>query len=259
MKMLAFKLDTRIDFSIPVTHHNFLLRFVPVSGGVQEILTHNVVLKPSADVRYDTDAFGNCTISGSLLAPHTSFEYAVQGTARVDLSARVPQQAHPMYNYGGRLTQPSDDLKAFAASLPLSGLSPQDKAVKIREAVSAHFAYTPGATGVATTAAQSFALGKGVCQDYAQVMAVLCRLWGLPARYCAGYTVGEGATHAWTEVCLPEMGWTGFDPTRNCMAGESYLRVAVGRDYTDCPLDNGMFRGLADQTQTVLMQVQEIV
>lgn len=257
MKTLAFSLDTRIDFSTPVHHHNFLLRFVPVSGGGQTVTAHTVTLEPRCALRYDADAFGNCTVSGSLEAPHGFFHYGVEGCATVDLSQKHPEEPHPMYRFGGRLTTPDDALKAFAESLPLGGLSPAEQALRIREAVNAHFTYTPGATGVATTAAQSFAAGQGVCQDYAQVMAVLCRLWGLPARYCAGYTVGEGATHAWCEVNLPGEGWVGYDPTRNVMVDESYLRVAVGRDYGDCPLDSGTFRSPADQTQTVFMRVWE--
>ena len=257
MKTLAFSLDTRIDFSAPVHHHNFLLRFVPVSGSGQTVTEHTVTLEPSCRLRCGTDAFGNCTLSGSLAEPHGFFHYGVEGRAVVDLSARRPEEPHPMYRFGGRLTQPSDALRAFAAGLSLEGLSPAEKALAIREAVSAHFAYTPGATGVSTTAAESFALGRGVCQDYAQVMAAVCRLWGLAARYCAGYTVGEGATHAWCEVNLPDTGWTGYDPTRSQMADESYLRVAVGRDYGDCPLDGGTFRSPADQTQTVFMRVWE--
>ena len=72
----------------------------------------------------------------------------------------------------------------------------------------------------------------------------------------ARLTPGEGATHAWAEVLLPE-GWVGFDPTRGCVAGEDYLRFAVGRDAADCPAERGVFRGDAGQTQTVAMLLRE--
>ena len=43
------------------------------------------------------------------------------------------------------------------------------------------------------------------------------------------------ATHTWVEVWLPALGWIGFDPTNNLIAGERHIRVAVGRDYADVP------------------------
>ena len=64
-------------------------------------------------------------------------------------------------------------------------------------------AYTHGVTGVRTTAAEAFALRRGVCQDYAHIMLALCRLCDLPARYVSGHLLGEGGTHAWVDVLLP--------------------------------------------------------
>lgn len=97
----------------------------------------------------------------------------------------------------------------------------------------------------------------GACQDYAHVFIALARLAGWYARYCMGLTVGEGATHAWAEIYY-EGAWHGFDPTRDCRTDASYLRFATGRDAADCPVEQGTFYGLADQTQTVFMRVKEI-
>lgn len=66
-----------------------------------------------------------------------------------------------------------------------------------------------------------------------------------------------GATHAWAEIYY-EGAWHGFDPTRDCRTDASYLRFATGRDAADCPVEQGTFYGLADQTQTVFMRVKEI-
>jgi transglutaminase-like putative cysteine protease len=53
----------------------------------------------------------------------------------------------------------------------------------------------------------------------------------------------DGATHAWVEALLPELGWTGFDPTNNLVAGERHVRVAIGRDYADVPPTRGVYKG----------------
>lgn len=108
--------------------------------------------------------------------------------------------------------------------------------------------YRHDVTNIHTTAAEALALGEGVCQDFAHVMLVLCRLCGLPARYASGHMLGEGGTHAWVEVILPveespELALViPFDPTHGRRASLSYLTIAVGRDYYDVAPTSGTFR-----------------
>jgi transglutaminase-like putative cysteine protease len=58
----------------------------------------------------------------------------------------------------------------------------------------------------------------------------------------------DGATHAWVEALLPGLGWVGFDPTNDLIAGGRHIRTAIGRDYADVPPTVGMLKGSA-QTQ----------
>ena len=44
---------------------------------------------------------------------------------------------------------------------------------------------------------------------------------------------------------MPSLGWIGFDPTNNLVAGERHIRVAIGRDYADVPPTRGVFKGLS--------------
>ncbi|MCD7793035.1 MAG: transglutaminase family protein [Oscillospiraceae bacterium] len=117
--------------------------------------------------------------------------------------------------------------------------------------------YQSGSTGVGTTAAEAFAAGRGVCQDFAHVFLALARRAGLAARYVNGLSLGEGSSHAWCEVWLDGV-WTGIDPTRGVWADDSYIRFGVGRDFADCPFERGVFRGSARQRQSVYMKVSEI-
>jgi transglutaminase-like putative cysteine protease len=39
----------------------------------------------------------------------------------------------------------------------------------------------------------------------------------------------DGATHAWVECWMPGLGWAGFDPANNLLAGERHIRTAIGR------------------------------
>jgi transglutaminase-like putative cysteine protease len=135
-------------------------------------------------------------------------------------------------------------------------LNALDKAKILCAKVYEHFTYAPGETNVMTTAGEAFVAGKGVCQDYAHVLITLCRMAGMPARYVSGLFVGEGASHAWAEVWMDGL-WYGIDPTHNCLTDEKYLKLCVGRDYSDCPLERGVFSGWAEQTQKVFTKVTD--
>ncbi len=66
---------------------------------------------------------------------------------------------------------------------------------------------------------------QGFCGHYASAFAMLMRAAGIPARVVGGYQGGvwnpvggylivrQAHAHAWTEVWLPESGWTRIDPT----------------------------------------------
>jgi transglutaminase-like putative cysteine protease len=78
-----------------------------------------------------------------------------------------------------------------------------------------------------------------------------------PLAACLSYFVlgRSGTVHAWVEAYLPEIGWVGFDPTNNLIAGERHIRTAIGRNYADVPPTRGVFRGLAQSELSVGVQV----
>ena len=88
-------------------------------------------------------------------------------------------------------------------------------------------------------------------------MLGLCRVMKIPARYVSGYLATETASamHAWVEVYLPGHGWRGLDPTHNCQLGETYVKVANGRDYADVSPINGNYRGTQQRTMEVDVKI----
>lgn len=70
-----------------------------------------------------------------------------------------------------------------------------------------------------------FETRRGFCEHYAAAFTTLMRAAGLPARVVTGYQGGESnpldaylivrqsRAHAWSEVYLPQSGWTRVDPT----------------------------------------------
>ena len=159
------------------------------------------------------------------------------------------------------LTSPGDRVGAIARSL--SGQDPNDAgamhalAAAVREAI----AYEKGHTGVGTTAEQAAAIGKGVCQDHTHAFISAARLLGMPARYVSGFMQlageeGAAETHAWAEVHLPGLGWTGFDVSNGVSPDGKYVRVATGRDYGEAAPVKVFLRRPGDAEMVVVLKVE---
>ena len=219
----------------------------------QRLLTHKIrVSGCDVDTERSYDTFGNVVLDLSLEHVEREVEFttwavvereaAVDGTDTPDAIAFDQRFAEP-----SRLTHTDDALRAVADELRGTGLQSVELADQISHRVFEHFEYRLGVTAVTTPAAEAWAAGIGVCQDYAHCMLALCRLCGLPARYVSGHVLGEGGTHAWVEVLVrhPQdedaLRAVPIDPTHDRRAGLRYITVAVGRDYFDVPPTSGTF------------------
>lgn len=252
-RRLTFYYDTLLEFQQAVTGHAFALRCVPPSFPGQRILDVSLSLTPHVPFSWQRDGFGNLLQIGRIDQPHTQFRYTVQGAAEVDLSQRVPELPHPIFRFPTGRTAATPAMLEWLGQLQLPEAE-YDRALALSRAVHAYLTYTPGVTGITTTAGDAFAKRAGVCQDFAHVYLALARQAGLTARYVNGLPEGEGASHAWCEVWLNGF-WVGIDPTRSRLADEGYLRLSVGRDFGDCPVERGVFLGCTAQLQTVTTRV----
>ncbi len=88
-------------------------------------------------------------------------------------------------------------------------------------------------------------------------MTAVMRYMGIPARYANILMIGEGCTHAWTEIYTGN-GWYGLDPTNTLHIDDYYIKLAHGRDYSDCPVDRGCFWGNASQKQKIYVNAEEM-
>ncbi len=153
------------------------------------------------------------------------------------------------------------------------------------------FLYMPGATNVQTPLKQFLEQRRGVCQDFAHIMLAVCRSEGIPARYVSGYLytgmvdpeeaklfdalehewldsweetplhggtphlISGDATHAWVECLLPNGEWCGFDPTNNMLTDTHYIKVHIGRDYSDVAPVRGSYWGAPSGAPEVAVQI----
>ncbi|WP_276166574.1 transglutaminase-like domain-containing protein [Zobellia alginiliquefaciens] len=111
------------------------------------------------------------------------------------------------------------------------------------------------ATDVHTTLSELLKIRQGVCQDFTHLFCALARANSIPARYVSGYLhqgngyFGDSQMHAWAEAYVPFVGWIGLDPTNDILAGTNHIKVAHGKDYSDCsPLKGVVYTAGKNET-----------
>ncbi len=244
----------RYDYPGPITELRQRLMVVPPDyHGHQRLVTHKLrVSGCNLDSERSYDSFGNVVLDLTLPEVDGSVEFATWAVVERDM----PVEGHDNPDDVGhdrrfaepsRLTRPDDALRLVAAELRATGATGVELAELIGRTVHDHFIYQLGATTVESTAAEAWAAGRGVCQDYAQCMSALCRLCGISARYVSGHLLGEGGTHAWVELLIPDdegiVRAIAFDPTHDRFVGPRYITVGVGRDYGDVAPTSGTYEG----------------
>ena len=263
---LAVRHVTRYAYEAPVGYGVQQLRLNPRDGAGQSVEAWRIDLDGAEEVLRFDDHNGAAVI---LVAIEGASEVRVvcEGAVSVEEGRAGVSGAHagalPLWAYLRRtpLTEPDAAVRALAEAVPAA---PDDPAwghllmAAIRESV----AYEIGATGVATSAAQALADGRGVCQDQAHLFVSAARTLGIPARYVSGYLmmndrVEQDATHAWAEIHVPGIGWTGFDVANGISPDARYIRLAAGLDYAEAAPIRGTLFGGAGEELTVEVQVQQ--
>ena len=252
MKKIDFYFSTKLTFDDYVHEHSFALRVIPPETRTQHIVSCELSISPITRVMQTIDAFGNNVTAGYIKGDHRFLDFEIKGTAETDCTRHRTDHL-PCYLYQSGFTKPSDRLKALyeqaAAELHTDNIT--DRVAHFSEVLSEKFTYRKNVTTAHTTAAEAFAAGAGVCQDFSHIMLSLLRMNGIPCRYIAGLAFCDGETHAWIEYY--ENGcWKGFDPANNCPVNEDYLVLSQGRDFGDCAIDRGvMFGSYTRQLQLV--------
>ena len=260
-----------------------VLRLRPREDGGQRVASFALEIEPAASPVAFADAFGNAC---HLFNVHRAHEHtAVLSQADVetapapDLPDRMGRDAwdalaetaapldHFEFLSPSRFARPSPALAAFTQANGLRrGDDPLSSLLEMSHALHTAFRYAPGSTAVDSPIEHILETGSGVCQDYTHVMIAIARAWGVPSRYVSGYIhregvpgeqTPEGASHAWAEFLLPDLGWLGIDPTNDTLADHRHVRVAVGRDYADAAPTRGAVFGGGESQLDVRVRVSE--
>jgi transglutaminase-like putative cysteine protease len=245
----------RYEYPGPIENLNQRLMIVPRAryGDQRRVMYHLDSSVAPAEQNEREDKFGNLVISLRIpyIAQMVDFEaWIVVERQPAHGPVRVPiaRLSDPRLRTLSRLTSADDAVRRAAIDLASTGELGLALARRIGAWTYGALRYEYGATDIHSTAAEALAVGRGVCQDYAHLMIALCRMCGLSARYVSGHLLGEGGTHAWVEVLLPDpetpneaIVWP-FDPSNGCEVGLRYLTIAVGRDYWDVAPTSGTYR-----------------
>jgi transglutaminase-like putative cysteine protease len=154
------------------------------------------------------------------------------------------------------------EVRVIADARLYTNVSVFEAAKTLNDYVYKNFKYIKGITNIETTVDEIWRIKAGVCQDFAHMLLVMLRMINVPARYVSGYICpkdkhlrGEGATHAWVEAYIPFYGWIGLDPTNDCVVNDLHVRLAIGRNFSDCSPVKGTYKGSAKQTLEVGVSV----
>ena len=283
--------ETRYAYAARVSLAHHLAHLQPLQDEHQQLLAFELNIDPAPDAIKDSaDAMGNAQRHFSLVQPHrrlhvravsrvrvvprfTGLDAAASPpwagvAARLRYVARAPLEPALEYAlpspYVPRLTALRDYGQAtFTPARPIA-----QAALELMHRIHADFKYQSRSTEVDTPLADVLLHRRGVCQDFAHLMAGVMRMWGLPARYVSGYLLtqapeggadmlGGDASHAWVQAWCPGTpgvgpdGWLDLDPTNAVVPSTGHVRVAVGRDFGDVTPLRGVIRGGGDHTLSV--------
>jgi len=274
--------EGRARFAVPVREHHVELRLAPWHDDAQRLLRLTLEVDPAADLASHYDCFGNLVHSFALMGGHDQIVTRMRAEVETLLAnpfkfdslppARERAWIADSLHQAPRLW---DFVLHRSAFTPL--LRPIEEDIDFPELKldSPLFAQVQSVMAWAHDLCQldlertdpqptlEWLLNarQGGAADFAHLLIAVVRDWGLPARYAIGY-LDPGyfepdedeeqadpqpqVAHPWAEVLIPGAGWRGFDPALGLLADETYIRVAVGRDATDVPVERAAYKAEAE-------------
>ncbi|HEY5892056.1 MAG TPA: transglutaminase family protein [Chthoniobacterales bacterium] len=216
--------------------HRLVLR--PREGHDVRVEQMRLEIAPEFELKWSRDLFGNSVATVHFLNPADHLrirsEVLLQQTSPFPLRSGRPSTLVPFpVEFSGlesaiaaayRATTFPEDVARVKEwvhnAIDLTAVrGAEDAIAAIAQAIRNNIQYRRRAAKGVQTPAMTLAESSGSCRDMATLMLEALRALGLPARFASGYLdctaseAGLASTHAWAEAYLPEIGWTGYDPT----------------------------------------------
>jgi transglutaminase-like putative cysteine protease len=245
------------------------LRLTPRNHDSQYVVFWRIDVSDDCRLDPHEDAFGNITHTFTTEGAFTELGIRVDGEVETQDTNGIVQGAierfpPSLFLRETSLTRPDTAILAFAREARVSAGDDTLKLLHLlTERLHGNIVFDTDPTHTATTAAEAFALRRGVCQDLSHVFISAARSLGVPARYVGGYfhradgVVLQEAGHAWAEAFVPDVGWVGFDPANGISPTDAHVRVAIGLDYLGASPVRGARKGGGDEALTVTIRVDQ--
>lgn len=259
---------TTYRYDAPIRMAVQSLRLTPSDFAGQRVIDWQVAVEGGQKGAGFRDGAGDWIESWSLRGPADHVTVTVAGSVETaDLAGLLSghrEAVNPaVYLRETPATRADGQLAGLARTAAAEAAEPLARVHALSRLVAEAIAYRPGATEAHTTAAEAMALGEGVCQDHAHALIAAARVLGLPARYASGYLfasedgAAHEAAHAWAEVWIEGLGWTGFDPANRTCPDDRYVRLGSGLDARDAAPIRGIARGAGRETLDVTVAVAQ--
>lgn len=275
MARLAIRHETFYGYERPVSfgQHRLLVR--PRDSHAIRVGDALLTVSPPGEIRWVYDALGNSvccfTPQGESTGLSIISELVIERfpAQLSDLRIEDPQTATPIvYAPADRavlapfvdpVTEDADgDLLTWLRDRVGSPHEPAlDFLMRLNRHIHDSFEYEARDIGAAQDPAHTVRMGSGTCRDFAWLMVEALRRLGYAARFVTGYLYcpahggmrGAGATHAWCEAFLPDLGWTEFDPTNALVESPDLIPVVVARTPLEAAPISGVIYGDPGETQ----------
>jgi transglutaminase-like putative cysteine protease len=257
--------ETSYAYEPPARSIIQILRLTPRSFEAQYVVRWRISTDIDCILRQSEDSLGNIVHSFSHAGPVERIGVVAEGEIETfDTVGVVRGAVEPLppeiYLRASHLAEANGALRAFAEEAAGDKREALDRLHPLMAAIHETMTFDPAPTLSTTTAAEAFALRRGVCQDFAHIFVACSRWLGIPSRYVSGYLVrpdgaSQSAGHAWAESYVPDLGWVAFDAANDTCADEHYVRVAAGFDYQSAAPVRGARAGFGSETLAVTLNI----
>jgi transglutaminase-like putative cysteine protease len=279
---------TAYRYSEPVVLSHQQLHLTPRPLNQQRTQAQQLVIEPAPTLQREfIDPFGNPVTEIAIESAHTNLEIVARTHVSVMEATKIAARETPgweavremlcyraawhpsaaileatQFLFESPHARVKRELRAYAMECFAPNRSILEAATALMEKIHGDFKFDRAATIVSTPVMKFFQQKRGVCQDFAHLMIAVLRSFEVPARYVSGYIHRpnkESQSHAWCEAWLPDLAcWVGVDPTNDCTAGESHVKVAIGRDFSDVPPNKGIYRGQGQESISARVETRQL-
>jgi len=262
MTRLGIRHETLYRYGQPVAFGPQRLLVRPRDSHADRLVDASLELSPPGETRWVYDALGNCLCwyqpegQASALRIVSSLVIERYPAPLAPLPVDNPHTAMPIvyglndYAVLAPFIIPVTDadprvLDWVRGHIALPGEPALDFLTRLTRAIHAEFVYGERPEAGVQAPAVTVTSGSGSCRDVAWLMVEALRRLGYAARFVTGYLYsphldaeddapecghrGAGATHAWCEAFLPDLGWMQFDPTNGLAESPDLIRVGATR------------------------------